>query len=322
MHKRIFLLTAIGIALIAPPASRAARHPAYRDMMTAARLMQKAQRAIYKHKLALNLVDETLDTNRTGMIGVEMSDLTSTPGSLRAKRSSTNPDFAAYIVRSLYDHELSPGDTILVAMTGSFPALNIALLCALEALDYPAVIMSSQAASSYGANQEECTWIDMEHLLNEEGIISRRSDVVTLGASGDLGGGLPESGKEWLRYRAERLGYEVLEAANSRKQAALRKKVSGTSERFSLLINIGGNQVVLGREGRELPGGWIDPDSVNLDSVGSGSSLIFDFLREGIPVINLLHVEGIAASIGLPVDPVPLPEPGRSALYLSGVGGK
>ena len=33
----------------------------------------------------------------------------------------------------------------------------------------------------------------------------------------------------------------------------------------------------------------------------------------GVPVIHLLHVDGIAAALGLPLDPVPLPAPGRGA---------
>jgi hypothetical protein len=35
----------------------------------------------------------------------------------------------------------------------------------------------------------------------------------------------------------------------------------------------------------------------------------------GIPVIHLLHVDGIAAALGLPLDPIPLPPPGRGAPF-------
>jgi hypothetical protein len=36
----------------------------------------------------------------------------------------------------------------------------------------------------------------------------------------------------------------------------------------------------------------------------------------GVPVIHLLHVDGIAAAFGLPLDPVPLPPPGRGAPFV------
>jgi hypothetical protein len=35
----------------------------------------------------------------------------------------------------------------------------------------------------------------------------------------------------------------------------------------------------------------------------------------GVPVVHLLHVEGIARSFGLPIDPVPLPHPGAGAPF-------
>jgi hypothetical protein len=36
----------------------------------------------------------------------------------------------------------------------------------------------------------------------------------------------------------------------------------------------------------------------------------------GIPVIHLLHVDGIAGALGLPLDPIPLPLPGRGAPFV------
>ncbi len=307
------LLMVFALAL---PSLAGRRHPAYREMLEAARMMQRASSAILEFKIENEILDDSLDVNRTGYIGVEFSSITSTVGTLSAKRTSANPDFAAYIVRELIDHGLSSDDSILVAMTGSFPALNIAVLCAAEVLEIPLVTMASLAASSYGANQEECTWLDIENLLVDREIISHRSDVVTLGAAGDRGGGLPEDGKDLLRRRAHQLKYDLSEAPTSRSQLKLRKKLSGSSDTYALLINIGGNQTVVGKEGRVLPGGWIDPDEVaaELDSLES-SSLMFEFLRSGIPVLNLLHVEDIAEKAGIPIDPIPLPPVGKSSLY-------
>jgi poly-gamma-glutamate system protein len=294
-------------------------HPAYSRMLDAAQRMQEAERALYERKLSLGLFDAALDPHHTGLIGVEYSRITTTIGSLRAKRTSANPDFAAYIVRLLLDHGVGSGDSVLVTMTGSFPALNLAVACALEVLDVRCLRICSLGASSYGANQEEFTWLDMEDFLVRSGRLAHRSDYVSLGGSGDVGGGLPEGGRTLLRRRTEKLGYSILKTRSFKRQAALRRELFGDPEKYALLINIGGNQVMLGKgaQGRELPGGWIDPssDSWNEGSDEGVEGVIFDFLEAGIPVLNLLHIEDIASSAGLPFDPEVWPEPGESAIY-------
>lgn len=281
--------------------------------------MQIALRSLYYHKVALGLSDDVLDPNQTGVIGVEFSTITSTVGSLKAKRTGANPDFAAYIVRELIDHGLTSDDTVLVTMTGSFPGVNLAVLLALETLGIPSVRISSLGASSYGANQESFAWLDMEDVLCVERKLNQRSDYVTLGGTGDVGGGLPEDGKWRLRRTAERLGYNVVESGSLRRQSALRRKLLGSPQIYKLLINIGGNQAMLGKSkhGRGLPGGWIDPMEFTYRN-GEDNSLagiVFDFLAEDVPVLNLLHIEDVAKSAGIPIDPHPLPKIGDSPVY-------
>lgn len=295
------------------------RHAAYHKMAEAARRDLVAMRSLYYHKVAHGLDDDMLDPNQTGVIGVEFSSITSTTGSLKAKRTGANPDFAAYIVRELVDHGITKRDTVLVTMTGSFPGVNLAVLAALETMGIPSVRISSLGASSYGANQESFTWLDMEDALYVERKLEKRSDFVTLGGTGDVGGGLPEEGRYRLRHTAERLGYKMTEARSLRRQSALRRKLLGSPERYKLLINVGGNQAMLGKgkEGRELPGGWIDPTSFAYRDGDSTSfdGIVFDFLADGIPVLNLLHIEDIANTAGIPVDPQPLPKIGESPVY-------
>ena len=295
------------------------RHAAYREMTEAARKDLIALRSLYYHKVAHSLDDDALDPNHTGVIGVEFSTITSTTGYLKAKRTGANPDFAAYVVRELAEHHITRKDTVLVTMTGSFPGVNIAVLNALETLDIPSVRISSLGASSYGANQESFTWLDMEDALYVERKLEKRSDFVTLGGTGDVGGGLPEEGKYRLRHTAERLGYKVTEARSLRRQSALRRKLLGLPQKYSLLINVGGNQALLGKgkEGGELRGGWINPNGFG-ESDGDDETLegiVFEFLEAGIPVLNLLHIEDIATAAGIPIDPQPLPKIGESPVY-------
>ncbi len=295
------------------------RHAAYREMTEAARRDLIALRSLYYHKVAHALDDDTLDPNQTGVIGVEFSSITSTTGSLKAKRTGANPDFAAYVVRELIEHGITSNDTVLVTMTGSFPGVNLAVLTALETLGIPSVRISSLGASSFGANQESFTWLDMEDALYVERKLDKRSDFVTLGGTGDVGGGLPEEGKYRLRHTAEHLGYKVTEARSLRRQSALRRKLLGSPERYKLLINVGGNQAMLGKgkEGRELPGGWIDPIGFGEGDSDSETfeGIVFEFLETSVPVLNLLHIEDIAVAAGIPIDPQPLPKIGESPVY-------
>jgi len=314
----VLLLPLIGLAADQTPR----RHPAYHQMEEAARRDLIALRSLYYHKVAKGLEDETLDPNQTGVIGVEFSSITSTIGLLKAKRTGANPDFAAYVVRELVDHGLTSDDTVLVTMTGSFPGVNIAVLSALETLEIPSVRISSLGASSYGANQESFTWLDMEDALYVENKLDQRSDFVTLGGTGDVGGGLPEGGRWQLRRTADRLDYKVVEAKSLRRQSALRRKLLGSAREYKLLINVGGNQAMLGKgkEGRELPGGWINADGFSEGDNDNESfeGIVFEFLESGVPVLNLLHIEDIAKSAGIPIDPQPFPKIGESPVYFAG----
>ncbi|MCB9357965.1 MAG: poly-gamma-glutamate system protein [Calditrichaeota bacterium] len=297
----------------------AKRHPAYDQMLSAAQHAQRASREIYLTKYELGLVNTADDKNRTGLIGEEYTPLTTTPGYLIAKRTATNPDFAAYLVRLLKEQGLSQGDSVLITMTGSLAGLNLNLLCALEEMGISSMRVASLGASSYGANQLEMTWIDMEDILVREGLLARRSDVVTLGGTGDVGGGLSDSTLTVLRRKCARLGYPLLDAGNRRAQYEVRQELLGDPKSYALLINVGGNHLMLGTgpEGRELPGGFISPQSNawERDVSQSTGGLVFDFLFAGVPVLNLLHVEELAEQAGIPVDPSPLPRLGTSPVY-------
>jgi poly-gamma-glutamate system protein len=288
-------------------------------MVEAATRMQRAEQALYERKRELGIYDAKLDPNRTGVIGVEYSRITSTIGYLKAKRSAANPDFAAYIVRELIDHGIGAGDSVFVAMTGSFPGMNLAVLFALETLQVWSFRISSLGASSYGANQQQFTWLDMEDLLVRDRLLAHRSNMVSLGGSGDIGGGLPPGGRRILKRKAEQLGYPILAARSLRKQTKQRRELAGDPQDYRLLINIGGNQAMLGKgpQGRQLPGGWIKPSqSPWTESNGDElSGIISDFLTAGVPVLNLLHIEDIASDGGIPFDPPVYPEIGTSPVY-------
>ena len=73
------------------------------DELEAARLMQEAEREIYRCQQKVGLAPEKnpFDPMKTGLIGLESSPLTTTLGQLEAKRTTTNPALAALLVRLL-----------------------------------------------------------------------------------------------------------------------------------------------------------------------------------------------------------------------------
>ncbi|MBU0507859.1 poly-gamma-glutamate system protein [bacterium] len=316
LDKRFFIASLL-TALVALGALAQTRHPAYDHMVRAAKKVRTAQETLYDRKVELGIADSTLDPQRTGVIGVEYSPITTTVGYLKSKRAAANPDFAAHIVRELLDHGVGPDDSVLVNMTGSFPGLNLAVMMALDALDIRSLRFCSVGASSYGANQEEFTWLDMEDILYRDHLLKRRSNFVTLGGTGDVGGGLSDEARDILKEKALELNYPIIKARSLRRQIRLRMKYIGDPRRYSLLINVGGNHAMLGNGGRQLPGGWNEPGTqpVHPDSLGEPQGIVFDFLANGVPVLNLLHIEDVARQACLPFDPDTLSPPGVSPVY-------
>jgi poly-gamma-glutamate system protein len=129
---------------------------------------------------------------------------------LEAKLTSVNPYFAALFVDYFHELKLRPGDPVAFAMTGSFPALNIAALAAAEELGLQAIPITSVGASMWGANDPKFTWLDMEKLLNDRGLLHTRSIAASLGGSNDRGRGLSPKGRDLLKDAVERCGIPLI----------------------------------------------------------------------------------------------------------------
>jgi len=236
-----------------------------------------------------------------GMIGVERSPFTTTLGSLDAKRTAANPRFAALLVRWLHEAGVDSTSTVGILLSGSFPSLGVAALAAAQTIGAHAVIISSLGASSFGANQPGATWIDIESWLAREGGLQYRSAMVTMGAEGDSGGGLPEEGIALLRGAAARNGV-ALGVFPSFEQSVRAKEELLMSAPIDLLVNIGGNQTSLGtcRHSSSLPTGLVRR---RLYCSDTGRGLIERCTSRGLPVIHLLNIKALASRYGLPLLP-------------------
>lgn len=289
------------------------KDPLFSDKLAAAKMMQKAIGVIKKEGLQMGIaIDRQLDPNETGIIGAEYTGLTTTLGSLSAKRTSTNPNFAGVIVEMLLKAGAKMEDAVAISFSGSFPALNIAVLSAVYVLKLKPVIISSVGASMYGANHPQLTWLDMELILKKNGIFPYISEAASLGGITETKGGLNGKGigvgleairRNGVSYLDEK-GKKTLKDDIERRLAIYDKALGGRKP--AIFINIGGTLTSLGNcpEAYSLSTGLISKvPSSNHPERG----IIFRMSERGIPIIHLLDIKKIARRYGLPVDPIPVP---------------
>lgn len=317
MKRNLTLLLALAILAANWLALEATRTevPAadFQEKLEASALSQRCMDYIREQKADLGIaVDGAADINGTGMIGQSYSAITTTLGSLEAKRTSINPNMAAAVVDMLHELGVERGDRVAVNCSGSFPAMNISVLCAIQTLGLEPVMMASFGSSTHGANDPAFTYLDMEYALWDAGLLEHRSDWFSVGGMEDLGKEMDPQVREQVTARLEGLGYrlfyeeELLE--NIRRRYALYNQ-----EEVVCFINVGGNDVSFGDSNVivHADGGILTKLSENDHSTG----LVQLFLRDGVPVIHLLNIKSLAAQYGLPFDPTPMPDVGEGGVY-------
>jgi poly-gamma-glutamate system protein len=285
-------------------------------MRVAAQEMARAVTTVRAARIARGLpLDLVADPNRTGLIGVEVSPITTTLGDLAAKRTSTNPNVAAGIARWLIDAGVRSGDTLAVGASGSFPGLIIATLAAARSLGAEPLVISSVAASSWGANLPDFTWLDMEAALTTAGLASR-SLAASPGGDDDAGGAAGSENRSALdraiaRSGVARIAGETLQARIAARMAAYERAAGGRP--FAAFVNIGGAAANIGT----CPEILNVPPGVHraLPACRGTPGVLWVMHERQVPVVHLLHVGGIAKAFGLPWDPLPLPEAGRGAPF-------
>ncbi|MDF1558765.1 MAG: poly-gamma-glutamate system protein [Bacteroidales bacterium] len=274
----------------------------YRDTMEeAVALTEKMFGVIERLKQDRNIVsDAHSNVPNNFMIGDEWSDITTTLGSLEAKETSTNPDFAALIVRLLHEAGITGGEKVGVIISGSFPSLAISALTALQTMGIEPVVMSSMGASTYGANQSGATWIDMETALRRGGM-KFKSILVSAGATGDNGTGLSPEGMAIIGNAANRNRVDLYIPENLQ-ESIMRREAIFRAANISLLINIGGNEAALGDCAHALgiPNG-LNYEMNHCDDPDRG--LISRLNEAGIPFINMLDIKDLASRYGIAISP-------------------
>lgn len=260
-------------------------------------------------------LDPAVDPGRTGLVGPAFSPLTTTLGSLAAKRTGLQPDAAAMMSRLLRSAGLQVGGRVAVDTSGSFPGFAIATLVAAEALGAETTCIVSLGSSTHGANHPDFTLADMISVLAQRGILRRGLVAVSPGGDDDLGRNM--GGPELERALA-RSGVPILREGDLKRNLAARRALLFRDPQPGVFVSVGGNLTSTGlgetiglRTGlirrTDFPGGVVP-----------GEGLIQGSLRENLPVIRVLDVRGLCALTGLPLDPLPVPGPGQSALFRRG----
>lgn len=226
------------------------------------------------------------------LLGAEFTPVTTTLGSLEAKELSTNPAFAALVLRLIHEAGLDSTARIGVTLSGSFPALGIATLAALDVLGTEVILTSSLGASSYGANQPGALWIDYEQWLVTAGELSIESRLLTRGGEADNGKSIYTEGIEIIDSTLVEYGIDSYLPANLQESIDYKYRFF-TSNEIDLLINIGGNQASLGSCNHSLviPPGLIR-ELPDCEHVSQG--LIYRLVNADIPVIQLLNIRDLA----------------------------
>lgn len=307
------LLFAVGGLAAARVGATTQKSADYDVMYDAAERMECCMARIraYKEELGLPLCEE--DVHETGLLGDYVTDITTTLGAPEAKRTSANSDMAALVVTLLREAGVRAGDTVGAGFSGSFPALDLAVLCACDAMDVRCVYIASVGASTYGANQPELTLPDMVCRLAQEGYLSTLPAAITPGGAYDIGYDMEQTVLEDILTRLESFGVPIVRMGDFSENIAWRMELYRQLGPIRCFVGVGGNVTTLGRDGTALRQGVVRANRAGLVTARSG--LLERYSAEGLSVIQLLNLRQLAADYGLPYDPDPLPPIGTSAIY-------
>ncbi|MBN1970534.1 MAG: poly-gamma-glutamate system protein [Candidatus Delongbacteria bacterium] len=288
----------------------------YESKLNAAKQMKKAELAIKEFRDNQGFVyDELNDPNKTGLIGEQNTVITTDRGDVDEKLTSLNPNFAAIIIDYFKELELKEGDEVAVSLTGSNPALNIAVYSAIYTMKLKPVIITSLGSSMFGANDPEFTWLDMERVLNEKGVFDYKSIAASLGGGRDIGRGLNRHGRFLLASAIERNNVEFIKEKSL--TASIEKKSSLfdiKNHAYKAYINIGGG---LSSIGTSVNAKLLKPGInkfVKFNNLKVKGTL-FHFGDSDIPVLHLFDIKAIADRYQIPSAPDVVPEPGEGTMF-------
>ena len=308
------LLTALGGITLTLCSESRERLPYADVQLAAARQMAEAEAELLRYVREQGIPMEKDDLNQTGLIGPEWTELTSSLGLLEAKRTALQPDFAAVMVKYYQEAGLKEGDTICCGMSGSFPGLCLAAVCAANQMGVKIRVIASYGSSMYGATRLELPIVRILDIPRQAGILDYELLAVSPGNDFDQGNSIlfPDARKTIFAL-AKADGLMMIDEPNI--PASIRRRLELFGTDADCFVNVGGASANMGASPYTLtfPNGLVtDPPRIPQDA---DRGLTFEYAARGIPVVHLLNVRGLAEDNGLPFDPVPMTKPGETNAY-------
>jgi poly-gamma-glutamate system protein len=314
----LIALAAVGLVLhaIAERSKSPAMQPYFSVKMEAATRTRLALDAIKEERLGLGApIDVVNDPSETGLIGPEFTLITTSRGSHEQKLRALDPNLAGVFVQLLKSARVGEDDHVAVALTGAFPVLNAAMIIAIEAVGATPVTITSVGSSMWGANDPDLTWLDMESVLIERGIISHRSVAAARGGGDDRGRGLSPEGRGLIDAAAARNGVPLIDEDTLDESITKRMAIyDEAAPDYAAYVNIGGG---LGSMGSSQVYRLIRPGlSRNLGEKNfPRRGTLVRMAQRGVPVIHVPRADELIERYALADEPVPLPEPGTGGIF-------
>jgi poly-gamma-glutamate system protein len=289
----------------------------YGMMAGAARQAQDGMAYIREVRQRIRKIDADVDPQESGLIGVSSSPVTSLSGHLPAKQTTVNPNWAAAALQMLREAGVDKDDVVAVAVSGSFPALNLATYTAIEELGAVPLIIASGSASTWGANVPGLIWLDMSRELRDAGLITSKEIAASLGGAEDRGIGISNRGRDIIRLAIKRAEVQLLlpatlDEAVAKRIALYSRYAKGRPIRA--YVNVGGGSASTGPPSIDQ---YFEPGLIT--SAGPKAfavdSVTGHFLKQGVPVLNFSGIATIATRYGLPLTPLVEQPIGAGGVY-------
>ncbi|MEO0111047.1 MAG: poly-gamma-glutamate system protein [candidate division WOR-3 bacterium] len=220
----IYALLAVILFLILSFTVKEEKSKYYEEKIKAVKKAKEAMEIVKKSRLNYGIpIDIINDPKESGLIFHPYSLLTYERTNLALSQASLSPNFAALFVEVLKDKKLKENDTVILFLDGSFPALNISLLSALEILKIKPIVFLQVASISYGANDPNFTFLEILKILRDNKILDFTCEYASLGGKNDLGEGLSQEAREFIKEKINYYNIKPIIAENESLQISLKR---------------------------------------------------------------------------------------------------
>lgn len=312
----ILAVVAIAFAWILEATQDAREVPGYEVKKRAADLAAEAYAVLEQYYTSeigpLTAAQQRRDPGLTCLIGTgedgsSYTPLTNAGGSSTAKQRAINPNFASILVGYFQELGLGEGDAVAVALTGSYPGTNVNLYAAMTAMSLRPAVITSVAGSRFGATRSDFTWLDMERVLAERGLMQIRSVAASPGGAQDRGETLSDDGLQMVWDAIERNDVQAirpddLDDSIDTRMRIYEREVGG--QRYRAYVNIGGATPSLGlsfTEARDLfdLSTGLHRDLWRVGAEWRHQGTMMAMATKGTPVIHIGDTQSLAVRYGL-----------------------